>query len=112
MNQAIESIVTAPIVYDVTEEGLKALENKWSQVPDVTQKEGYALCEAACKELRTVRVAVEKRRKELKADALEYGRKVDSTAKAISERIEAVENPMKTAKEAEDARKEKINRTL
>ena len=60
--------------------------------------------------MRTARTDVEKRRKELKQDALDYGRLVDSTAKRITERLEAIEGPLKANKELIDAENERIKR--
>jgi len=48
--------------------------------------------EAARKEPAKVRIAIEKKRKELKADALEYGRKVDKEAKRVSEPVSEIES--------------------
>lgn len=58
--------------------------------------------------LRQTRAAVEKVRKEQKADALEYGRKVDQQAKEISEEIDGMielhEAPLRAIEEKEAAR--------
>ena len=56
------------------------------------------------------RTDVEKRRKELKQGAVDYGRLVDSTAKAITERLEAIEGPLKANKEQIDAENERIRK--
>lgn len=65
-------------------------------------------------EFRTLRGQIEKRRKELKEDALNWGRKVDALAKKLTSAIEAIEEPLKAAKaivdqRAEEARMAKIN---
>ncbi len=52
--------------------------------------------------LRTLRTAVEKKRKELKADVLERGRNIDAVAKHFSGLIEAIEDPLLAAKKAVD----------
>jgi hypothetical protein len=62
-------------------------------------------------EVRRLRVDVEKSRKELKADALEFGRRVDAEAKRITEMIVPIENHLQeqediVAKELERRRKE------
>jgi len=104
-DNAIEKITSAPIVYNVTEEGLIAIENKWSGVPDCTTREGYKLAKAGISEVSSIRTSVEKKRKELKRDALDYGKNVDTVAKEITARLVAVEGPMREAKEAIDAEK-------
>ncbi len=58
--------------------------------------------------LRDYRVQVEHRRKELKADALEYGKKVDAEAKRITENLLKIEEPLKANKEQIDAERERI----
>lgn len=50
---------------------------------------------ATCREYR---VAIEERRKLLKQDSLEYGRKVDAVAKQLTDIIAAVEEPLKVSK--------------
>jgi chromosome segregation ATPase len=57
---------------------------------------------ATCREMR---VAIEERRKLLKQDSLEYGRKVDAVAKQLVDIIEAVEKPLKAAKTEVDQEK-------
>ena len=111
MNEVIE--------YGITDAALAELKGKYSNVPDVSTKKGYALAKAGISEVRTLRTSVEKKRKELKADALDYGRKVDAAAKKITDALLAIEAPMKDAKKAiddeqvrieEEARQAEINR--
>jgi hypothetical protein len=96
------------INYNVTDAKLAELGAKYALAPTIEGTEGYKLVVAGLAETRTLRVGVEKKRKELKADALEWGRKVDGEAKRITERLEAIEEPLKAAKEKADAEKEKI----
>ena len=80
------------VVFSVTDAGIAELEAKHrGLVVAHGDKKGYLALTQAIAEVRTARTDVEKRRKELKQDALEYGRLVDSTAKAITERLEAIE---------------------
>src|SRR5205823_6825864 len=53
--------------------------------------EDYERGRKAIAVLRDKRVAVEKRRKELKADSLAFGRKVDAAAAELTSAIEAIE---------------------
>lgn len=55
------------------------------------------LAREARADLRGRRVAVEARRVELKKEALEYGRKVDSAAKELATAISAIEDPIDEA---------------
>jgi len=52
-------------------------------IADVNDTEGFKAVHEARMVVKSKRVDVEKVRKELKADALEYGRKVDAEAKRI-----------------------------
>ncbi len=67
--------------------------------------EGYEEVRLAIAHVRDTRVAVEKRRVELKADALAYGRLVDSEAKRFTVLLLEIEEPLKTKKAAVDDEK-------
>lgn len=60
-------------------------------IAGVDDKAGLLAVDEARKEVKRLKIQVENRRKELKADALEYGRKVDAAAKTLSEPLEALE---------------------
>jgi hypothetical protein len=93
-----------PIKYDVTEAGLQAMREKASQLPAaVSSVKDRQACVSVRKEVRGIRLAVEERRKELKKDALEYGRKVDSIARGITEAIREIEDPIGKRIDAYDA---------
>jgi len=99
------------VVFSVTDAGIAELEAKHKGlVVAHGDKKGYLALTQAIAEVRTARTDVEKRRKELKQDALDYGRLVDSTAKRITERLEAIEGPLKQNKELIDAENERIKR--
>ena len=99
------------VVFSVTDAGIAELEAKHrGLVVAHGDKKGYLALTQAIAEVRTARTDVEKRRKELKQDALDYGRLVDSTAKQITERLEAIEGPLKANKEQYDAEVERIKR--
>ena len=99
------------VVFSVTDAGIAELEAKHKGlVVAHGDKKGYLALTQAIAEVRTARTDVEKRRKELKQGALDYGRLVDSTAKAITERLEAIEGPLKANKELIDAESERIKR--
>lgn len=99
------------VVFSITDAGIAELEAKHrGLVVAHGDKKGYLALTQAIAEVRTARTDVEKRRKELKQDALDYGRLVDSTAKAITERLEAIEGPLKANKEQIDAENERIRK--
>lgn len=53
-------------------------------------------------QVRGLRTAVEKRRKDLKADSLAFGKRVDAAAHHLTSLLEAIETPLLTAKKAVD----------
>jgi len=96
-----------PIVYSVTEQALQQLEQEYANFPtNLEVKENYNFVKKGIATIRKYRSEVEQRRKELKKDALEYGRKVDATAKEIKERLLAIEKPMKKLKKDFDMQEE------
>jgi hypothetical protein len=66
--------------------------------------------------LRKINAALEKARKEAKAEALEYGRKVDSMAKEIAGELDALieqhDKPLREIEERETARIDAIKRRM
>lgn len=68
----------------------------------VKAPEGYERVHRAIMLLVPMRTAIEKRRKVLKADSLEYGRRVDAEAKRLTGLIEEIELPLRSAKDAID----------
>lgn len=70
--------------------------------------QGYEQVRLAIAHVRTTRVAVEDRRVALKADALAYGRLVDSRAKEITALLLEIEEPLKAKKAAVDDEKARI----
>ena len=65
--------------------------------------DGIGKVEEAHKAVKRLNSSIEKKRKELKAGALEYGRTVDSIAKQLSEKVDAVEVKLKAERDAFDA---------
>ena len=74
---AVENL---PIKYDTTDSAIAQLKAEYAPLV-ITDKASYKAVVAAISDVRGRRTAVEARRKELKAGALEYGRKVDARAK-------------------------------
>lgn len=77
-------------------------------VNGVDDKEGYDLCHSARMEVKGKRVEVEKTRKKLKEDALEYGRAVDKEAKRITALLEPIENYLLSQEKIVDDEKARI----
>jgi chromosome segregation ATPase len=77
-------------------------------VRGVDDKEGYDLCHSARMEVKGKRVEVEKTRKKLKEDALEYGRVVDKEAKRITALLSPIEEYLLSQEKIVDDEKERI----
>tara|TARA_R110000851_G_scaffold154024_1_gene296128 strand:+ start:640 stop:1662 length:1023 start_codon:yes stop_codon:yes gene_type:complete len=81
-------------------------------IPDVTSDDGYEKSKRVSLDVGKILTAVEKKRKEEKADSLAYGKKIDSEAKSIAATLEAFQLPHKDAyKELDNLKKEReVNR--
>lgn len=80
--------------YGVADAKIAELKEKYTvlKIAGVEDKKGYALVHDARMEVRDLRLAVEKKRVTLKADVLEYGRKVDAEATRIKKLLEPIES--------------------
>lgn len=103
------------IDYGVTQADLEALAQQFTDIKSITNRKEYDAAQAALTQLKRARSSVEARRKELKADSLEFGRLVDSTAKELAavvqpeeERLAALVQMVKDQKAAEKAERERI----
>jgi hypothetical protein len=101
------SNLTAIAEYTETAAALADLRQRHEGVVyDVTQPKQMKAAKEARRELRDLRVALEKKRQELKAPVLERGRLLDSEAKRITEELVALEEPIDNQIKAEEARVE------
>lgn len=106
------------VQYSKTEAALAALREKYTGATfDLTTTKGDKEARAARLELTTLRTSLEKRRKEFKAPALEFGKKIDAEAARITSEIEALEQPIdaqiradENRRAAEKAERERIER--
>lgn len=73
---------------------------------DVTQPSGMKSAKAAAKDIAQYRIALEKKRVELKEDVLKRGRLLDGEAKRISTQLAALEDPIVAQIKAEERREE------
>jgi len=90
-----------PIRYSVTDVGLATMAAQY-EVLEAGTKDGYEQVRMAVRHCVATRRDVEATRKELKADALAYGRKVDAEAKRITSRIAEIEAPLVAKKKVVD----------
>lgn len=111
-----------PITYPVIEAKIAELAAEYMPltIAGVNDHKGEKAVHSARMVVKNLRVSVEKRRKELKAASLEYGKQVDSAAKALTELLEPIEGHLegeearvkeerdRITREAEEARRAKI----
>lgn len=77
-------------------------------IDGVLDRTGYIIVDAARKQIKTLRVNVEKKRKELTEDALSYQRAVNSEAKRIIEQLVPLESYLQSKQYEIDAEKERL----
>ncbi|MCC6409719.1 MAG: hypothetical protein IT453_21370, partial [Planctomycetes bacterium] len=78
------------------------------EIKGLDDRAGYKIVREARLDVKRHRVAIEKKRAELKADALEYGRKVDGEAKRLTAMLEPIEAHLETQEKAIDAERDRI----
>jgi colicin import membrane protein len=92
--------------YNATEARLAALREQYAGAKyDVTTGAGMKQAVEARRELRDLRVALEGKRKELKAPILERGKLIDAEAARITAELVALEDPIDQQIKDEEARK-------
>ena len=105
---SVKEGINAPVKMNVTDAALSKLQKKYEKIPDITTKEGYEFVRVGLGELRTLRTGAGKHKATLKAEAIAYNKRVDVEYNRVLAAIFVMEEPMKAAKDAEDAAKEKI----
>ena len=94
------------VQYSATEAALSDLRTKYAGVVfDLTTTKGDKEARAARLELVTLRTSLEKKRKEFKAPALDFGKKIDSEAERISKEIVALESHIDLQIKADEKRR-------
>lgn len=101
-------MATEIIEYSKVEAALDELRSTYGTVPDPSTDEGYNACKIGAKAVGKYRIELEKKRKEIKAPALERCKMIDSEAKRIHEELAKIEDPLKLAyKKIDEERKER-----
>lgn len=103
----VPSIVTEIAEYSQTAAALSDLRHRYSGVAfNVTTTKGMDEAKKARQEVKGYRTALEAKRKEIKAPALESCRLIDEEAKTITAALLELEEPIDAQIKAEEARKE------
>jgi hypothetical protein len=92
------------VKYNVTDASIAELRERYAIVQKVEDNAGLKKLKSDITEVRTLRTSVETTRKDLKKDALEFGRKVDAEAKRITAELLKIEEPMKEEQKAYEAK--------
>ena len=98
---------TQVVRYDVSEAAIAATKARCAELSADTPK-GYEEVRLALADLRGTRVAIEKRRVELKAGALAFGRLVDVEAKRFTALLMEIEEPLSQKKHDVDYEKARV----
>lgn len=97
----------AIVTYSRTEAAIAELRKKYAGATyDLTTVAGDKAARAGRLELVTLRGNLEKKRKELKAPALEFGKKIDSEAVRLTAEIVALEKPIDDQIKADEQRRD------
>ena len=105
--RALAAATTAIAEYSPTAAALAELRARLSNVAyDVSTIKGLDIAKKDRAEVRGLRVALEAKRVELKAPALERSRLIDAEAKALTAELFALERPIDEQIKAEERRKE------
>jgi colicin import membrane protein len=100
-------MTTAIAEYSPTESALAELRERYAGIVfDTTTTKGMAEAKVARAELRKYRIALESKRVEIKAPALDRCRLIDTEAKRITAELEALEEPIDETIKREERRKE------
>jgi colicin import membrane protein len=104
----VEQITTTKVAeYSPTEAALAKLRTEFAGAKyDVTTKDGNAAARKARHQLRSLRTALEDKRKEIKAPILVQAKLIDDEAKRITAEIVALEDPIDSQITAHEAAEE------
>ena len=98
------------ITYETTDSAIAALKAKYKGIAKPETTKDLKVVTAAIADSRTRRTGVDKRRKELKRDAIAYGKQVESEAGRITALLLEIEEPLKFLKTAVDEERERKKR--
>jgi len=78
------------------------------KINGIDDRKGYGLVRSKRLELRDLRIQIENQRKDLKADALKFGQKVDAEARRLTALVEPTELALKAEEDRIDNEREAI----
>jgi len=101
---------TQVVEYNITDAALAEMSSMYMglEITDLEDKEQFDAVHSAHMVVKGKRIEVDKKRKELKADALAWGNKVQSEANRIFALIEPIESHLKSEKQKVQDEKDRI----
>ena len=78
------------------------------KVTSIEDMDNYLICKKAHQEVKEIRINIEKRRKELKASSLEFGRAIDGEAKRLTQGVAEVEDHLLNQRKVVEDEKKRI----
>ena len=105
----MEAQEMAVVKFNITEGAIEKMRADYLPlvIKGLDDRDGYKACDEARKVVKSHRVSVEKRRKELKEEALRFGQKIDSEAKRISGQLEQIEDHLRAQQDIIDKEAER-----
>ena len=98
--------------YNITDAFIYELKNKYLnlKVENINDQYNYTLAKQGHQEVKSIRIEIEKKRKELKSSVLEYGRAVDSEAKRLTSEVNEIEEHLLEQRKIVEDEKERIRK--
>ena len=98
------------VKYNITDAAIAEMSASYLnlRIIDINDTDGFRAVHSARMIVKTKRIDVEKMRKDLKADALKYGRAVDAEAARITAQLEPIETYLETEENRIEAEKNAI----
>lgn len=104
--EAIKEKETQLVRYDITDAAIAEMKQQYLGLK-IKDGKSYEIVRKAIGDVRSKRTAVERRRKELKEDAIKWGKLIDGEAKRITTVLLDIEEPLKVEKQRVDDEKAK-----
>lgn len=107
-----EYVKQAIVQFNVTDHAINELKQKYMplKIENLDDKAGYDAVYNALREVKGLRINVDKKRKELNEDAVYFQKKVNEEAKRITGELLEVENHLSEERSAYEAEKERIKK--
>ena len=107
---AVAEPKTKLTTYSVTDADIATMKEQFMPltINGVNDSGGAKAVHSARMKVKNIRCDIEKRRKELKADALAWGKRVDTEAKTLTDQLAPIELHLSSQEDAYEAEKERI----